>query len=96
MRHEAGSTTAAFISVTTLFFAWGFITSHNNPLIASLKSSFGLSYNEALMTQLVSFAACGLTSLPAASLINRIGPTWSILVALVTMIIGCLVVSVVV
>jgi MFS transporter, FHS family, L-fucose permease len=90
-----GSVTAAFVSVTTLFFAWGFITSHNNPLIASLKSSFNLSYNEALMTQLVSFAACGLTSLPAASLINRIGPVGTILAALATMITGCLLMPVV-
>ena len=86
MDTRPGSTSAAFASVTTLFFAWGFITSHNNPLIASLKSTFDLSYNEALMTQLVSFAACGLTSLPAASLINRIGPVGSILAALATMI----------
>lgn len=95
MDTRPGSTSAAFVSVTTLFFAWGFITSHNNPLIASLKSTFDLSYNEALMTQLVSFAACGLTSLPAASLINRIGPTGSILAALATMIAGCLLMPIV-
>jgi FHS family L-fucose permease-like MFS transporter len=95
MNVRAGSTTAAFVSVTTLFFAWGFITSHNNPLIASLKASFDLTYNEALMTQLVSFAACGLTSLPAASLINRIGPLRTILAALAMMIAGCLIVPVV-
>jgi len=95
MNTRPGNTTAAFISVTTLFFAWGFITSHNNPLIASLKSTFNLSYNEALMTQLVSFAACGLTSLPAASLINRIGATGTILAALAMMITGCLLIPVV-
>ena len=83
----------AFITVTTLFFAWGFITSNNDPLIASLKASFSLTYTEALLTQLVFFAAYGFMSLPAASLINRTGPVSSILIALAIMIAGCLLVQ---
>jgi len=83
----------AFITVTTLFLAWGFITSNNDPLIASLKASFSLTYTEALMTQLVFFAAYGFMSLPAASLINRAGAVKSILIALATMIAGCLLVQ---
>lgn len=83
----------AFITVTTLFFAWGFITSNNDPLIASLKASFSLNYSEALMTQLVFFAAYGFMSLPAASLINSAGPVKSILIALATMVTGCLLVQ---
>jgi FHS family L-fucose permease-like MFS transporter len=82
-----------FITVTTLFFAWGFITSNNDPLIASLKASFSLTYTEALLTQLVSFAAFGLMSLPAASLINRAGAVRSVLIALTTMVTGCLLVQ---
>lgn len=84
---------AAFVSVTTLFFAWGFITSNNDPLIASLKASFHLSYTEALMTQLVFFAAYGFMSFPAAALLNKVGSVRSILIALTTMIVGCLVVQ---
>ena len=83
----------AFITVTTLFFAWGFITSNNDPLIASLKASFSLTYTEALLTQLVFFAAYGFMSLPAASLINRTGPVSSILIALAIMVAGCLLVQ---
>ena len=83
----------AFITVTTLFLAWGFITSNNDPLIASLKASFSLTYTEALMTQLVFFAAYGFMSLPAASLINRAGAVKSILIALATMVTGCLLVQ---
>ncbi len=83
----------AFITVTTLFFAWGFITSNNDPLIASLKASFSLTYTEALLTQLVFFAAYGFMSLPAASLINRAGPVNSILIALAVMVSGCLLVQ---
>src|SRR3546814_8042716 len=81
---------AAFVSVTTLFFAWGFIASNNDPLIASLKASFHLSYTEALMVQLVSFAAYGVMSFPAAALLERVGPVRAILAALGVMIASCL------
>lgn len=84
---------AAFLSVTTLFFAWGFITSNNDPLIASLRASFDLSYTEALMTQLVSFAAYGVMALPAAALLARVGPVRAIMIALVMMMAGCLLVQ---
>lgn len=93
MRRHLSGISAAFVSVTTLFFAWGFITSNNDPLIASLKASFHLSYTEALMTQLVFFAAYGFMSFPAAALLNKVGSVQSILIALTTMIIGCLVVQ---
>ncbi|MEQ1509536.1 MAG: MFS transporter [Sphingopyxis sp.] len=83
----------AFLSVTTLFFAWGFITSNNDPLIAALKASFDLTYSQALMTQLVSFAAYGVMAFPAASLLNRIGSTRAILLALAMMMAGCLLVQ---
>jgi len=84
---------AAFASVTTLFFAWGFITSNNDPLIATLKASFSLTYTEALFTQLVFFAAYGFMSIPAAALLNRVGAVRSILIALAMMIGGCLLVQ---
>lgn len=93
MRQHLSGISAAFVSVTTLFFAWGFITSNNDPLIASLKASFHLSYTEALVTQLVFFAAYGFMSFPAAALLNRVGAVRSILIALTTMIVGCLVVQ---
>ncbi|MGC1470251.1 MAG: MFS transporter, partial [Sphingorhabdus sp.] len=93
MRRQLSGISTAFVSVTTLFFAWGFITSNNDPLIASLKASFHLSYTEALMTQLVFFAAYGFMSFPAAALLNRVGSVRSILLALTTMIIGCLLVQ---
>ena len=43
----------AFAAVTTLFFAWGFITSNNDPLIVALRAAFSLNYTEALLTQIV-------------------------------------------
>jgi fucose permease len=41
----------AFITVTCLFFAWGAVTSNNDPLIAALRAIYSLSYTEALLTQ---------------------------------------------
>ena len=82
----------ALLSVTTLFFAWGFIASNNDPLIATLRASFNLSFTEAMMTQLVFFAAYGIVSLPAAALLNRLGAVRAILLALATMMLGCLLV----
>ncbi|MBD3728717.1 MAG: sugar MFS transporter [Sphingomonadales bacterium] len=84
--------TWAFVSVTTLFFAWGFITSNNDPLIVALRAVFDLNYTEALATQLVFFLAYGLMSLPAASLGNRLGPVNTIVTALAVMILGALLV----
>lgn len=84
---------SAFVIVTTLFLAWGFITSNNDPLIAALKASFSLTYTEALMTQLVFFAAYGFMSFPAAALLERVGSTKAIMIALTVMIAGCLMVQ---
>lgn len=82
----------AFAAVTTLFFAWGFITSNNDPLIVALRAAFDLDYTEALLTQIVFFLAYGLLSLPAAWLTSRIGPVHMILGALAAMASSCLLV----
>ncbi|GHA01606.1 glucose/galactose MFS transporter [Novosphingobium arvoryzae] len=91
-RLRALGITGAFLSVTMLFFAWGFICSNNDPLIVALRAAFRLSYTEALLTQLVFFLASGLIALPAAALGNRIGPVRTIIAALATMVAGCLLV----
>ncbi|HEX3677603.1 MAG TPA: sugar MFS transporter [Sphingomicrobium sp.] len=82
----------AFAAVTTLFFAWGFITSNNDPLIVAVRAAFQLDYTEALLTQIVFFLAYGLLSLPAAWLTSRIGAVDMILGSLGVMVIGCLLV----
>lgn len=80
----------AFASITTLFFAWGFITVTVDPLIASLKAIFQLSYAEVMLTQFAFFMAYGIVSLPAAALVARLGYPRSIILALGIMIGGCL------
>jgi len=84
----------ALAAVTTLFFAWGFITSNNDPLLVALRAAFSLNYSEALLTQIVFFLAYGLLSLPAAWVSSRIGPVDTILGALALMVCGCLAVTV--
>jgi FHS family L-fucose permease-like MFS transporter len=83
----------AFAAVTSLFFAWGFITSNNDPLIVALRAAFTLSYTEALLTQIIFFLAYGLLSLPAAWISSRIGPIDTIVAALAMMAGGCLLVA---
>lgn len=83
-------TLLAFAAVTTLFFAWGFITSNNDPLIVALRAAFSLDYSEALLTQIVFFLAYGFLSLPAAWLSSRIGAVDTIIASLALMACGCL------
>jgi MFS transporter, FHS family, L-fucose permease len=80
----------AFAYVTTLFFAWGFVTSVIDPLVASVKAVFHLNYTEAMLTQFSWFIAYGLASLPAAAILSRLGYSASILAALGAMVVGCL------
>jgi FHS family L-fucose permease-like MFS transporter len=93
-RRQQRQRTLAFAAVTTLFFAWGFITSNNDPLIVALRAAFHLDYTEALLTQIVFFVAYGLLSLPAAWVTSRIGAVDMILGSLALMACGCLLVVV--
>lgn len=86
--------TTALASVTTLFFAWGFVTSMMDPLVASVRGVFELSFAEAMLTQFAWFIAYGVVSLPVASLLLRLGYATSIVVALTTMVLGCLIIPV--
>jgi FHS family L-fucose permease-like MFS transporter len=84
----------AFAYVTTLFFAWGFVTSLIGPLIAAVRRVFELSYTEATLTTFAWFIAYGVASIPAAAILGRLGYSQAIIVALVTMVAGCLIVPI--
>jgi FHS family L-fucose permease-like MFS transporter len=81
---------AAFIAVTTLFFAWGFITAMIDPLIPSVRAIFNLTYTQSMLTVFAFFMSYGIVSLPGAALVARAGYGRSILIALAAMIVGCL------
>ena len=88
----AKGATAAFAYVTTLFFAWGFATSLIDPLIAAAKRVFDLTTAEAFLTASAWFIAYGVVSLPAASVLAKLGYSRSIIGALIVMVLGCLIV----
>jgi FHS family L-fucose permease-like MFS transporter len=83
--------TGAFASVTTLFFAWGFITSLVDPLVAAVKSIFSLSNVEAQVSTFAFFIAYGLISIPAAILVSRLRAVPSIILAIAMMVLACLI-----
>ncbi len=82
----------AFAYVTSLFFAWGFATSLIDPLIAAVRRVFDLTHTESFLTTFAWFIAYGVASLPAAAVLSRLGYSWAIIAALVTMVLGCLIV----
>jgi FHS family L-fucose permease-like MFS transporter len=81
----------AFAAVTTLFFAWGFITSLVDPLVASVKGIFTLTNFQAQASAFAFFFAYFVMSFPAAALVGRLKAVPSIIAALCTMIAGCLI-----
>jgi FHS family L-fucose permease-like MFS transporter len=76
--------------VTFLFFAWGFVTVLNDPLIAKLKGLFALNYAEAMLTQFAFFLGYFIFSAPAGAILGRIGYVRSLALGLVGMAAGCL------
>lgn len=87
---QAGGATAAFVIVTTLFFAWGFITSLNDPVVTAVKGIFCLTDFRAQLSAFAFFIAYGVMSFPAAVLLARKKSIPTILIALAMMIGGCL------
>src|SRR5262249_10374488 len=83
---------AALVAVTTLFFAWGFITSMIDPLIPSVRAIFSLTYAQAMLTQFAFFVAYGVVSLPGAALVARLGYGRAVICSLAAMLAGCLIV----
>jgi FHS family L-fucose permease-like MFS transporter len=79
----------ALISLTSLFFMWGFITCLNDILIPHLKNVFNLSYSQAMLIQFCFFGAYFIVSLPAGALIKKVGYQKGIVAGLVIASIGC-------
>jgi len=88
-RSSAG-VTGAYVIVTCLFFAWGFITSLNDPVVTAVKGIFCLSNVRAQQSATAFFLAYGVMSFPAALLLARMKSIPTILIAFTLMVIGCL------
>ena len=80
----------ALISLTSLFFMWGFITCLNDILIPHLKAIFDLSYTQSMLVQFCFFGAYFLVSLPAGRVVKKVGYQKGIVTGLVIAALGCL------
>lgn len=89
-RSSAG-VTGAYVIVTCLFFAWGFITSLVDPLVAAVKGIFHLSDVEAQLSASAFFIAYGVMSLPGAVLLSRAKSVPTVLISLGMMVTGALI-----
>lgn len=89
-RTGSAGTAGAFAVVTSLFFAWGFITSLIDPLVAAVKGIFSLTDLQAQLSASAFFIAYGVMSFPAAVLLSRRRSVPTILIALALMVAGCL------
>lgn len=88
--------TVPFISLTTLFFMWGFLTCMNDVLIPHLKELFQLSYLQSMLVQFCFFGAYFTGSLIYFVIsyfkgdpINKIGYKNGMLLGLIVAAIGC-------
>lgn len=87
----------AFMTVTTLFFMWGFIACMNDLLIPKFKADFNLTQFQANLVQFAFFGAYFLVSLvyflisaAKGDPINRVGYKNGLILGLVVSGIGCL------
>jgi FHS family L-fucose permease-like MFS transporter len=87
---RSATVTSAYAIVTCLFFAWGFITSLVDPLVAAVKGIFQLSDVEAQLSASAFFIAYFVVSIPGAILVSRVRAVNSVLISLGLMIGGCL------
>lgn len=90
-QRQSAGVTGAYVIVTCLFFAWGFITSLVDPLVAAVKGIFHLSDVEAQLSASAFFIAYGVMSLPGAVLLARMKSVPSVLISLTMMVGGCLI-----
>ena len=86
----SGNFLPALITLTSLFFMWGLITSLNDILIPHLKAAFSLNYFQAMLIQFCFFGAYFVMSLPSGFLVEKLGYKRGIIVGLAVAGSGCL------
>ena len=90
MMKQTKSYKSSFISVTILFFLWGFITVLVDSLVPRLKDVFEMSYAKTVLVQFAFFTAFFVVSLPAGAILTKIGYKKGIVLCLIIMALGCL------
>lgn len=79
-----------FITVTALYFIFGFVTTLNMALVPHLRSIFSLDYAWAMLADSAFFLAYFVFSGPTSKLIEIIGYKRTMVVSLFVQVIGCL------
>jgi FHS family L-fucose permease-like MFS transporter len=79
-----------FITVTALFFIFGFITNLNMAMVPHLRSIFNLPYKWAMLAESAFFLAYFVFSTPSSKLIEMIGYKRTMVVSLFIQMFGCL------
>jgi FHS family L-fucose permease-like MFS transporter len=79
-----------FITVTVLFFIFGFITNLNMALVPHLRAIFTLGYGWAMLAESAFFLAYLVFSSPTSKLIETIGYKRTMVVSLFIQVVGCL------
>jgi MFS transporter, FHS family, L-fucose permease len=79
-----------FMTVTALFFIFGFITNLNMALVPHLKKIFTLTYAWAMLAESAFFLAYFVFSAPTSKLIETIGYKRTMVVSLFIQVVGCL------
>jgi MFS transporter, FHS family, L-fucose permease len=79
-----------FITVTALFFIFGFITNLNMALVPHLRNIFTLPYAWAMLAESAFFLAYFVFSSPSSKLIEMIGYKRTMVVSLFVQVVGCL------
>ncbi|HUO60129.1 MAG TPA: sugar MFS transporter [Candidatus Acidoferrales bacterium] len=79
-----------FITVTALYFIFGFITTLNMQLVPHLKSVFDLTWLQAALANFAFFTAYFVVASPTARLIDAIGYKKTMVVSLFVQVIGAL------
>jgi FHS family L-fucose permease-like MFS transporter len=87
---ETPNYTGPFITVTALFFIFGFLTTLNMALVPHLRSIFNLDYAWAMLADSAFFFAYFLFSAPTSKLIETIGYKRTMVLSLFIQVIGCL------
>jgi FHS family L-fucose permease-like MFS transporter len=79
-----------FITVTALFFIFGFITNLNMALVPHLRAIFTLPYAWAMLAESAFFLAYFVFASPTSKLIEAIGYKRTMVVSLFIQVVGCL------
>ena len=79
-----------FITVTALFFIFGFITNLNMALVPHLRNIFTLPYAWAMLAESAFFLAYFVFSSPTSKLIETIGYKRTMVASLFIQVVGCL------